>query len=51
MKYGGENMKSMGVKISDEQKQAVKIKAIQAGITLSEYVGNLIKKDLETKKE
>lgn len=44
-------MKKIGIELSDELYKQAKIKAIQQDQTLRNYVTNLIKKDLETKKD
>lgn len=44
-------MKRIGIILDDEVYKAVKIKVIQQGETLKQYITNLIEKDLQTKKE
>lgn len=47
----GENMKRLVVEVDDELHTAVKIEALMAGKPVKDYVMELVKKDLETKKE
>lgn len=44
-------MKQLGVTLDTALHTQAKIKAIKQGMTLSEYISMLIRKDIETKKQ
>lgn len=44
-------MKQVTLKLGDEMMKRAKIEAIQQDKSLTQYVSDLVKKDLETKKE
>lgn len=44
-------MKKVGITLDDEVYKAVKMKIVQQDKTMKQHITDLIKKDLETKKE